>query len=244
MTGPEILIETDASALAEVVADQLVSTLSALQSQGTTPSIVLTGGTIAEKIHEEVARRASDGRVDWSNVEIWWGDERYVPAGDPDRNEGQARVAFLDGVGVDETKVHPMPADDGTDLDAAAARFAAEVGTRTFDLVMLGLGPDGHVASLFPGKPTLAETERTAVAEHDSPKPPPRRITMTFPVLNRGREVWFLVSGSGKADAVARALTGSPVEQTPASGVHGSEQTLWMLDEGAASALPDELRPS
>ncbi|MBW9208771.1 6-phosphogluconolactonase [Mumia sp. zg.B21] len=240
---PEILIDNDADQLARSIADQLVSTLAALQSQGRVPAIVLTGGTIADKLHRAVAARAQDGRVDWSRVEIFWGDERFVAADSDDRNERQAREALLDHVAVDEARVHPMAPDDGTvSLDEAAQQYAEVVRDRVFDVVMLGVGPDGHIASLFPGKPTLAIDDRDTASESDSPKPPPARVTLTYPALNRGREVWFLVSGDGKASAVARALTGDDVRQTPAAGVTGTEQTLWMLDAGAASELPDHLR--
>ncbi|MGH1565653.1 6-phosphogluconolactonase [Mumia sp. DW29H23] len=237
---PDILVDRDADQLARSISDQLVSTLAALQAQDRVPAVVLTGGTIADKVHRAVAARADDGRVDWSRVELFWGDERFVPADSEDRNERQAREALLDHVDVDEALVHPVPADDGTlTVDEAAARYADVVRDRVFDIVMLGVGPDGHVASLFPGKPTLAVDDRDTVSETDSPKPPASRVSLTFPALNRGREVWFLVSGSGKADAVARALDGDDVTRTPAAGVRGTEQTLWMLDEDAAAQVPD-----
>ncbi|MFD1827727.1 MULTISPECIES: 6-phosphogluconolactonase [Mumia] len=240
---PEVIVDRDPDQLARSVADQLVSTLAALQAQGRVPSVVLTGGTIADKIHRTVAARAEDGRVDWSRVEFFWGDERFVAPGSDDRNERQVRRALLDHLDVDESRVHAMPADDGTlTLDEAADSYADVVRGRVFDVVMLGVGPDGHVASLFPGKPTLTVNDRDTIAEPSSPKPPPARVSLTFAALNRGREVWFLVSGAGKADAVARALAGDPVETTPAAGVRGTEQTMWMLDEGAASAVPDALR--
>ncbi|KAA1419999.1 6-phosphogluconolactonase [Mumia zhuanghuii] len=236
--GAEVLVERDADSLAGAVADQLVSTLAALQAQGHIPSVVLTGGTIADKVHREVAERSGD-RVDWSRVELFWGDERFVAADSSDRNEGQARRALLDHVDVDPARVHAMGADDGSGgLDAAADAYADVVRDRVFDIVMLGVGPDGHVASLFPGKPSLSVLDRDTIAEADSPKPPPARISLSFAALNRGREIWLLVSGDGKADAVARALRDGDLTETPAAGVRGTEQTLWMLDEGAASRLP------
>ncbi|WP_370614171.1 6-phosphogluconolactonase [Mumia sp. Pv 4-285] len=238
----ELLVERDADSLAAAVADQLVSSIAALQAQGHVPSIVLTGGTIAGSVHRMVAAR-SDDRVDWTRVELFWGDERFVPADSGERNERQAREALLDHVGVDASRVHPMPADDGTvSLETAAAAYADEVRDRGFDIVMLGVGPDGHVASLFPGKPSLTVVDHDTIAEADSPKPPPSRISLTFAALNRGREVWLLVSGEGKADAVASAIGTGDVTATPAAGVRGTEQTLWMLDEGAASRLPPDMR--
>jgi 6-phosphogluconolactonase len=139
-----------------------------------------------------------------------------------------------------------MPASDAghASLAEAAASYADEVrehGGGSFDVVMLGLGPDGHVASLFPGFPQLDIDDAIAVPVTDSPKPPPERVSLTFPALNRNREVWFVVSGDGKADAVARALaTGDDrpdVHEIPAVGVQGQQHTLWFVDEAAASKL-------
>lgn len=241
--GPEVIVERDHDRLARSIADQLVSTLAALQAQGRVPSVVLTGGTIADTVHRAVAERADDGRVDWSRVDFYWGDERFVAPDSDDRNERQVRRALLDHIDVDEARVHPIAADDGTlTLEDATARYADVVRDQVFDIVMLGVGPDGHVASLFPGKATLAVDDRDTVAEPASPKPPPARVSLTYRALNRGREVWFLVSGAGKSDAVSRALAGDDVTTTPATGVHGTEQTVWMLDQGAASALPADLR--
>jgi 6-phosphogluconolactonase len=111
-------------------------------------------------------------------------------------------------------------------------------GSGEFDILMLGVGPDGHIASLFPGHPQLDVSDQVAVGVTDSPKPPPERITLTYPALNRSRSVWFLVSGEGKAEAVARALAdGTDLHDTPAAGVTGLEETIWFLDRGSASHL-------
>lgn len=231
----------DAAGLASAVAEAFVARIAEIQADGRIPEVVLTGGTIAEEIHRLVPTVES-GAVDWSRVRFWWGDERYVPADSSERNDLAAGRDFLDKVGVDAMRVHHMPASDEhhSDVDDAAAAYAAMVrehGDDAFDLVMLGLGPDGHVASLFPGHPQLAVGEEIAVGVTDSPKPPPERITLSFARLNRTREVWFLVSGEGKADAVARALADEgSVEETPARGVTGGRHTWW-LDEPAASRL-------
>jgi 6-phosphogluconolactonase len=175
-------------------------------------------------------------------VDFWWGDERYVPAYSTDRNDRAAELDLFDIVGVDPARVHAMPARDEAhpDVTVAAASYAELVRTHAgepFDLVLLGLGPDGHVASLFPGFPQLDSVDDSAVAVTDSPKPPPERITLTFPTLNRTHEVWFLVTGEGKADAVARALADDgSVQETPARGITCENRTWW-LDEASASAL-------
>ncbi len=243
-SSPEIEVRADAADLATFVARLLLKRLARVQAHGRVSSLVLTGGTIADQVHREVARlHADSSAVDWSLVDVWWGDERYVPRDDPERNAGQARAAFLDHVGVDPARVHEMPASDGgpPDVEAAAAAYDAEVRAHapgTFDVVMLGIGPDGHVASLFPGYPQLDVDDRMAVAVTDSPKPPPLRVSLTRSVLSRADDVWFLASGDSKAEAVARALGGADRHDIPAAGVHGREHTRWLLDQAAASHLP------
>lgn len=241
--GPRVEIHREADELAAVVAGAFVGRLAELQEAGHDPQVALTGGGIAERIHRRVAEHTSSNdvrTVDWSRVTFWWGDERFVAADSPDRNVVQARAAFLDAVGA--TRVRAVPSsDDVADAEAAATSYDDLVradGSGEFDIVMLGIGPDGHVASLFPGHPQLGVDDRIAVAVHDSPKPPPDRVSLTLPALNRTRSVWFLVSGEEKADAVARALADEgSVTDTPARGVRGREETLWFLDQEAASRL-------
>jgi 6-phosphogluconolactonase len=235
----------DADALARRVAGEIVAFLSGIQAAGRVPSIALTGGTIADATYQAIAalETGEDGpSLDWSRVDFWWGDERYVPADSSDRNDRSAGLDLLDRVAVDPARVHAMPAADEVhpDLEAAAASYDQLVRTREpgdFDLVLLGVGPDGHVASLFPGFPQLDVDDRIAVAVTDSPKPPPERISLTFPALNQATEVWFLVSGSGKAEAVARALADEgSVHDTPARGITTPTRTWW-LDQEAAGQL-------
>jgi 6-phosphogluconolactonase len=248
MTASAVVVHRTADLLASAVAARLLTRLVDVQSTGRVPSVVLTGGTIADRVHRAVGDSAAREAVDWRRVALWWGDERYLPTDDADRNETQVRRALLDRLTLDPARVHPMPADDGTrDADAAAAHYADELrraaapedhgAVPTFDILMLGIGPDGHVASLFPEHPALYD-ERTVVGVHGSPKPPPTRVSLTFASLNRSREVWFLASGDEKARAVRLALGGAGRMQVPAAGVHGSARTLWLLDAAAASQLP------
>jgi 6-phosphogluconolactonase len=244
VTAGDVVVEVlpGADALAEHVARRLLEALTAAQADGRVPAVALTGGTIAAQVHAAVARLAGAAAVDWSRVDVYWGDERFVPADDPERNAGQARRALLDHVPVDPARVHEVPASDSGvgDVEAAAASYSEEIrehDTGRFDVVMLGVGPDGHVASLFPGSPQLDVEDRVAVAVTDSPKPPPQRVSLTYGALNRSAEVWFLVSGEGKAEAVAKAHAGTDRHEIPATGVHGQERTLWLLDEVAASRL-------
>lgn len=242
--GPETAVVGSEDELARRVAAALVERLRALQAEGRVPSVVLTGGSVAEKVHLAVLGAPGLHEVDWSRVEVWFGDERFVPTGDPDRNALQARQSLLDHLPVDPARVHEMPASDGAfgqDVDAAARAYADELvdvlGTAPrFDVLMLGVGPDGHCASLFPGHEAVRAGGLT-VAVRDSPKPPPVRISLTMTALGSADEVWFVASGEGKADAVRDALTGSDVDAVPASGPQGAVRTVWFLDAGAASRL-------
>ena len=240
MTDPRIDVQPDAEALATAVAGELLTRLADAQASGHEPHIALTGGSIAEAVHRELARRSPSTDVDWSRVVVWWGDERFVAPDSSDRNALAARAAFLDAVGA--TQVHEMPSTaDAADVEEGAAAYEEVVRAQAageFEVVMLGLGPDGHVASLFPGHPQVDIRDRIAVAVTDSPKPPPERISLTFPALNRARSVWLLVSGEAKADAVVAALaTEGDVHDTPARGVAGHDETVWFLDREAASRL-------
>ena len=218
--------------------------------------LVLTGGGIGTKVMAAIAASPARDAVDWRLVDFWWGDERFLAAGDPERNETGARSALLDHLDLDESLVHVIPGPDGPDgddPDAAAARYAAELaaaaaracdgasaggeGVPVFDVLMLGIGPEGHVASIFPDSPA-AHADGTVVAVRDSPKPPPTRISLTFGALQAAREVWVLASGAEKAEAVAAARSGVGQVELPAAGARGTERTLFLLDEPAAAKLP------
>jgi 6-phosphogluconolactonase len=217
-------------------------------------SIVLTGGGIGTKVLAELAVAPARDAVDWRRVEIWWGDERFLPTGDPERNETGARAALLDHVDVLPARVHPMPGPDGLDgasPEAAAERYASTLraaaqpqdrsGVPGFDVLMLGIGPDAHVASLFPGLPALYEEDRTVVAVRGAPKPPPVRLTLTLPAIQAACDVWILASGAEKAGAVRLGLSGAGPVQVPAAGARGRQQTLFLLDRAAAAEVPAQL---
>jgi 6-phosphogluconolactonase len=252
VTAPTVVVLPDPDALATVAAERLVTHLVEAQAERGTASVVLTGGGVG--IATLAALRSSPNRaaVDWSRLQVWWGDERYVERSSPDRNELQAREALLDHVDVDPALVHPMGAldgPDGVDVDAAAARYADElaaaaphgVGVPLFDVVLLGMGPEGHTASIFPESPA-AYDDRAALGVHGCPKSPPTRITLGFSALTSARAVWVLAAGTEKSQAVALALAGAGRVQLPVAGAVGRQQTLWLLDETAASDLPPTLR--
>jgi 6-phosphogluconolactonase len=244
VTG-DVVRYPDADHLAAGVAHLLVERLAEEQRSGREPRLVLTGGTIADRIHAAVAAEPPRDDLRWDLVDIWYGDERYVPKADPDRNALQARRAMLDQLPVDPAKVHEMPAADGqygSDVEAAALAYGAELVATApadgpwFDVLMLGVGPDGHCASLFPGRAEVTDPA-PVLAVRQSPKPPPTRISLGMTTLQRAREVWFVVSGAGKAEAVASALGGADPVDVPAAGVSGLERTVWFLDGDAAWML-------
>jgi 6-phosphogluconolactonase len=241
-TSPRIEVHESSAALATAVAGELLARLADVQASGHEPHVGLTGGTIAEAVHHELGRLSGSSEVDWTRVVFWWGDERFVEPASDERNERLARESFLDLVGVDPAKLHPMPSTESAPSVAdGAVAYSEEVrthGSGGFDVLMLGIGPDGHIASLFPGFPQLDVDDQIAVPVTGSPKPPPERISLTFPALNRSKSVWFLVSGSEKAAAVASALAdGTDLHDCPAAGVTGLEETIWFLDRDSASQL-------
>ncbi len=238
----QVLLHAGADDVAEALAARLVTRLVELQQHGRVPQVALTGGRIATVAYRRLAADGPGSAVDWSQVDLWWGDERFVASDDDDRNDKATLAVLTASLPLDHRRIHPMPASDrGLDLAAAAASYASELGDTVFDICLLGMGPDGHVASLFPGHPS-ATTPGRVIAVRESPKPPPDRISLTLEVINASAEVWFVVSGADKADAAKLALVGGGPEPVPAAGVAGVAATIWLLDEDAASELPADLR--
>jgi 6-phosphogluconolactonase len=244
---PDVVVEQDAEHLARAVAEAMVARLAAAQAVHGSASVVLTGGGIGIAVLERVAGLAAEPvreTVDWEHVDVWWGDERFVPADDDERNEKQARAALLSRVGVPDHHIHAMPPSDGefAEPEDAAAWYAGELAAAApdgaavprLDLLLLGMGPEGHVASIFPHSPAV-DDPRPVVAVRDCPKPPPTRVSLGFAAINAAEEVWLLVSGEAKAPAVARALAGADAAELPAAGVHGTRATRWLLDRAAAA---------
>jgi 6-phosphogluconolactonase len=252
VSTPEVLVHHDAGLLAKAAAAMLVTRLVDVQAAAGSASLVLTGGGIGTAVLAELAAAPARDAVDWRRLDIWWGDERFLPAGHPERNETSARQVLLRHLDMDPVRVRAMPASDGPDGDdpeSAAARYAARLAEATrpedhgpvpsFDVLLLGIGPEGHVASLFPGLPALYD-ERPVVAVRGAPKPPATRLTLTLPAIQCAREVWVLAAGAEKAGAVRLALSDVGPVQVPAAGARGRLRTLFLLDRGAASRLPPQ----
>lgn len=241
MSEPDVRVHPTRSDAASSVAEDVVALLAALLDADASPRVVLTGGSVAREVHRGIAARSQG--LDWGRVTVLWGDERFVPAGDEERNDAQAEQDLLGAVPVDPALVLRVPSrDDVVDVQQAAAAYARTVARLTssddarapaFDLLMLGVGPDGHVASLFPGRDV---PPGLVVPVRDSPKPPPERVTMGYELLGRARRVWYVAAGEDKADAVRGAVTREPAD-LPAARVRGLEDTRFHLDEAAASRL-------
>jgi len=243
------IVETfsDSDGLVSAAGERLIDLIDKAIAARGRALIVLTGGGNGNKLLRLLA--AQSERIDWANVHLFWGDERYVTEDDDERNEKQAREALLDHIDIPARNVHAMPAADGEfgdDIAAAALAYAqllaanAEPGdpAPNFDVHLLGVGPEGHINSLFPDTPAVRETTRQVVDVEDSPKPPPLRITLTLPAIQRSREVWLLAAGEEKAEAVAAAIGGADPTSFPAAGAIGREHTVWFLDKQAAGQLP------
>jgi 6-phosphogluconolactonase len=245
VSEPLVVVHEDAAILARAVAARVIIGLVDAQARRGEASIVLTGGRIAAKVHQAIQDNPAQDAVDWSKVDFWWGDERFLPTGDPERNETQARQSLLDTLPIDPARVHPMGSSDGPDgpdAEAAAARYtdhliaAGNGHLPHFDILMLGVGEDGHIASVFPAHDEGFHPG-PVTAVYRSPKPPPIRLTLTLSAINTADEVWLVASGDGKADAIAEAINGTSPVPLPCADVHGVTGTKWLLDKDAASKL-------
>jgi 6-phosphogluconolactonase len=224
---------SDADAVAKFAASELSVKLARLLESKPSVNLVLTGGSVGTRTLEELALLLAG--VDLTNLQIWWTDERFIDRKSLDRNYVQAREALLSKIAIPQENVHEMPSLEDGDLAEVCAKFADLLteDEPEFDIVLLGMGPDGHVASLFPNsKPDTFGT--WIVAESNSPKPPKVRISLSYQALCSAAEVWFLVAGIDKADAVSQVFAGV---QIPAGLVFGQKVTNWYLDKAASSGL-------
>ena len=241
MTAPQLIVgETPAQVAERAASAFLERAREALDAQDLV-HICLTGGSMGKTVLERVSEDPDAAALDWSRLHFWWGDDRFVPAGDADRNAGQSRAALLDAMPVPPQNIHEMaPSDTGLSLDEAAEAYAAELARHgsdehpwpSFTICFLGMGPDGHIASLFPERAELAEQRAAALPVRESPKPPPARVTLTLPVIGAAAAVWLVVTGADKAPALAAALRGDA--GVPAGLVRGRAETLVFADAAAA----------
>ena len=226
----------DGAAVARNAAEAFFEKMDEVLATKAEAHVAITGGTVGIATLAEIAANPRAASFDFNRINFWWGDERFVEATSGDRNALQAHNALFSKINIDQSKLHPFPsADNGLTLDDAAAQFAEYVDAVKphFDLVFLGMGPDGHINSLFPGKPIPAAGVQI-VAEHDSPKPPPQRLTFTYEAMNAADEIWFTVAGADKADAVNVAFGDDPTA-LPVGRVRGVNKTVWFVDQTAGT---------
>ncbi|PXA67660.1 6-phosphogluconolactonase [Cryobacterium arcticum] len=245
-----VLVHADKAALITSVATRFLSKITdTLHDQGHA-NVVLTGGSVATSVLEAINASPDRDSLNWSKIDIWWGDERWVPRGHADRNEVQARAALLDHIDIPAANIHAFPAsDEGLDIDAAADRYAAELKALAgpdspvpqFDVTFLGVGPDGHIASLFPHLQGIRENDLTVIAVLNSPKPPAERLSLTRWVLNSSERIWLVVSGTDKASALGLALAGASRDEVPVAGIRGRHYTDFFVDGEAAAEVPENL---
>ena len=230
-------------ALNEAVGRAFLARLRALIDEaevGSRINLAISGGAVATSLLPSLLPRVGD--VDWSRVRVWLVDERFVPAGHADRNDDQAWEGFFHAAsGVELVR---MPTSDESapgagSLDAATSAFEATwtelMGSGSFDVALIGMGPDGHICSLFPGRVDLEEPS-PILAIRNSPKPPPERITVSMPVMRACPEVWLTTAGEGKAEAVGRAFAGASPLDLPVAGILGPSTRVY-LDQAAASQI-------
>ena len=246
MAGSTLRVLKDIAAVARAAAELFVKLAAQALAERKPFRVALSGGTTPKALYDALASPGFRSRVQWDGIAFFFGDERAVPPGHPDSNYRAANDHLFRPLGISDAQVHRMKADMA-DLEAAAMAYEEDLRAAfgghmpQFDLVLLGMGPDGHTASLFPGNKALGEQQRWVVPVTDAPKPPPRRLTLTVPVLNAARQVLFMVTGQDKAEALREVLEGtaSP-EEYPAKLVHpGPSGLTWLLDEAAASRLAD-----
>lgn len=230
----QLHVSPDRAALVADAADRLVRAIGdAIAARGRAV-VAVTGGTVGIELLAALADRP----IDWSHVHVTWSDERFVEAGSGDRNAVQAREALLDRVAIPATNVHELPAAGSGTLDQAALQATALLEhLGGVDVTLLGVGPDAHIASLFPGRPGVAEAGARIIAVRDSPKPPPERLSFTLDAIAASERTWLVVAGADKAEAVRLALSDAGPAEAPVAHARGRVETLLLADADAASLV-------
>ncbi|MEY4639773.1 MAG: hypothetical protein RLY13_771 [Actinomycetota bacterium] len=229
---------SDAASVAKNAATDLAAKLTALLAENDQVHIQVTGGTVGIQTLSELSQLREFQNLELSRLHIWWGDERYVASDSDDRNAKQANTALFSKLQNQKPVLHEFPStDSGLSLADAAEKFQEEFVALCpiFKIALVGMGPDGHICSLFPDKPAPA-VDALVIAEHNSPKPPPQRLSFSYSAMNQVEEIWFVVAGADKQTAVAVAFGDDP-QSLPVGRVRGTQKTVWYLDSTAGSAV-------
>jgi len=240
MKSVEIRRADNAADVAKQAAFEIISAINQALKKQETFNIALTGGTVGILTLQVLGQQEELVDLDLSKVHFWWGDERFVASESAERNANQARQVFLNLIEVPSSNIHEFPSiDQGLDLEKARTSFENELLTAfegkspKMDLTILGMGPDGHVASLFPGH---HQNSSLIVSEHNSPKPPAQRLSMSMDLINNSDRIIFVVSGIDKAEAISSVHQDTDCE-LPAAKVAAQGETLWIVDQAAGSAF-------
>ncbi|RKR74152.1 6-phosphogluconolactonase [Frondihabitans australicus] len=245
-----VLVHPDKQNLGASVAARFITKIIDVIEEQDYASVVLSGGSVSTLVLAAINRSEARDSVDWSKVSFWWADERFVADGDDERNDKQNGIDLLDHIGVLPENVHRMAnTSQAASLAEAATQYQAELKAHAqgddesprFDITLLGVGPDGHVASLFPDKPQVLQTSPTVLTIDDSPKPPPERLTLSLPAINNSQRVWLILAGAEKAASLGLALAGAGEDQVPVAGVKGRKRTVFFVDKDAAAEVPEQL---
>lgn len=245
-----VLVHSDRPALAASVAARFLTKTVDILDEADEAHIVLSGGSVNTDVLAAINASPARDTIDWSRVSFWWGDERFVGDGDEERNDTGAFAALLDHIDVPAENIHRWATSDGDLTLEEAARDYAEQLRRAalgdddhprFDITFLGVGPDGHIASLFPNLPQIRVTEGTTTSVADSPKPPPARLSLTRPAINSSERIWLVVSGPDKSSALGLALAGASYTEVPVAGAKGRRRTVFFVDRDAAAEVPENL---
>lgn len=245
-TERQVVIYDSKKELVGGLADRFIDAVVGLQAEQPIARVVLTGGSVGIGVLAAVNESSKRDSIDWVRLDFWWGDERWLPRGHEERNDRQAMDALLNHVEVPAERVHPFPhAGEAHDLESAAKAYAEEltVAAETgallpkFDITFLGVGPDAHVASLFPRQGVSAEPGASVIAVRDSPKPPSERLSLSLSAINSSEQVWLALAGNDKAQALAQALADTNPEVAPVAGVRAQQQTVFFVDRDAAELV-------
>ena len=239
MKSVEVRKAANAIDVAQQASVEIIETIKNVLAKKNSVHIALTGGTVGILTLEVLGRAIAEQNLDISKVHFWWGDERFVESNSKDRNFIQAKTSMPNVLGAESEKIHPFPSsDDGLELETARRNFSAHMkdafmgSEPAMDLTILGMGPDGHVASLFPGM----NQDGDVVAVDNSPKPPPQRLSFSLDLINRSDKIIFVVAGIDKAEAV-ESVHKNPDCDLPAAKVEAKGETLWIIDEAAGAAF-------
>lgn len=251
MSTKKVFIAADPDAVAQIVGERFIDRLKRSLAKEELVHVSLTGGTMGSKVLAAAAEHPEIDQIDWSRVHFWWGDERFVAQDSDDRNQIQNANALLDKIQIPASNIHVVLGADQCDgdLDAAAAEYAAQLAQfpsangpwPSFDICFLGVGPDGHIASLFPDRREIRVVSSATVAVRNSPKPPAERVSLTRPVLNSSKRVWHVLTGADKASALGLALAGANYDDVPVAGSKGTKSTIFFVDVAAAAQVPPQL---